>query len=194
MTSLENTSTHSCINCSTSSPLHTIMIHGCRTTHCQERVRNLMASFYSELIPWTAGKILHQAEGTSLFTGPPDSCLLCNERETGSSVHQACQSSDSSRTCYWDYGCTSHICTCTVPIPRPTKFWDLFINFPVSHQAGYLHLQEEENPRSQQLAVLFLFPCCGQGITRQHPPVPGYHGNTGVLCSLFLSGSLFFWF
>lgn len=136
-----------------------------------------------------AGKILHQAEGTCLFTVPPDSCLLCNERETDTSVLYACQSSDFSSTCYRDSGCASHIFTCTVPIPRSTKFWALFINFSTAHQAGYLQLQEEENPRSQKLAVLFLFPCSGQGITRS----AGYHRNTGVLRSLFLSGSLFSW-
>lgn len=50
------------------------------------------------------------------------------------------------------------------------------INHPVSHQAGYVQLQEEEIPRSQQLAVLFLFLYSKQGITRQHLLVPGCPG------------------
>lgn len=74
---------------------------------------------------------------------------------------------------FWFWLHFSHL-YCTVSIPRSTKLWVFFINYPVSHQAGHVQLQEEKIPRSQKVTVLFLFLHCGQGITRQHLPVPGY--------------------
>lgn len=181
MTSLENTSTHLCINCSTSFPLHPITIHGCRTTHCQEKTRN------------PGGQFLFRANST-------DHCELQLEK---SSIKQKAQVCPQDPQTHVSYAVKRRLASLYIkyasrltppelvilvlatfltsfPIPRPNKFWALFISFSVSHQAGYIQLQEEQKPRSQQLAVLFLFPCSGQGITRQHPPVPGYHGNTEV--------------
>lgn len=109
----------------------------------------------------------------------------------GRPANHTCQSSVCSRTYYFEFWLHFSHLYCTVSIPRPTKFWVLFINYPVSHQAGNTQLQEEEIPRSQKVTVLFLFLCSGQGITRQLLTVPGYHGNTRVLCSLFPFGSLF---
>lgn len=106
------------------------MIHGCRTTHCHKRMKNHGGQF----LLWTNSMdhwghqlekscIKQKAQFSSEDT--PGHAFSAVRGRLKKAQH-TCQPSISSRTYYFDSGCTSHIFTCTVSIPRFTKFWLLF--------------------------------------------------------------------